>query len=445
MSKKYYILLTSIVLASHFSWAQAPKCRQLFSSTEVVQNNVTHQEQVLKLEKWLNYFFYNEKIFKLSEAPKWDDFKNAVSLLELIESEKIDFINDSKSQKEEILRLLKEKGHVQYVVNIKNKKQARFYDKYYDFFAILQKINQRLGLEVYQLPHTEQLSKYKVKSSKQLVEDVKEILSQHERTFKTLFSKSKYRNLEEFKRQQFEKYPKLQEGIEYAEKNLAVGIHLNPRSRFWVQHVGFRNQRVVGRSTGGYNVEKMDLIESQLIGHNREKYTELSDRLKPVYGEVIPKPELLAEMSYPFMSSMNNGYGSDVWVIKNESIQDRTTYTMVDSWNVEKRRYNQEKLWRFLAIYPKVRSFFLGLIYHEQAQFKIHQIKTDSEFQQQFIASVFFTEAQIWAPINIKNVESFVFYSEQPEKSFYDFLISNHIKVYDGRSGVPVLYQPVSE
>lgn len=423
------------------------QCQSLFTTIESQRNQSkksktydVENDRLLQLIKFIENHRLNPTVFSFQSEPQWSTYNSAVQLLKLVQESQVDFKHLDQAKIKEVNQYLKSTGNVYELQGLTSKKRIDLFDKRFDFYYILSLINHATGLKIFILPEERLIQKLGLRTNEQLALEAQKIVQKSHQVFDQEFAKSKYKSFSDFMKEMINLRPEFKAKIPFIRENTVVGIHLNEGSRFWVSHVGFRNQRVVGRSNGGYDPQRMDVTESQLASIPLKDYKNQSPRSKPVYGELILRPELMmSEYTHTQLEGNNNFYGHDIWVLKNSSIEHVTTLTLTDSWSVPssytKSHFTVKKFnpWSKLGI-PYQYKEMLAFNYYEALENKKYEVAIPDEVVELFhIDNSVMTEAQIWAPKGIDDVESFIFYQEEPTQEFYQFLKSKNIKVYDGR------------
>ena len=115
------------------------------------------------------------------------------------------------------------------------------------------------------------------------------------------------------------------------EENVEFAMNRPEGTRWWAPKTGFQNQFATGSSSGGYDVDYRNEVESKAMGIPVEDYKVKDAEFKPNYGYLRPK--IGSGMKQADSAS---GYGSDTYIFKPEVVRDYLTFTSGDSYGLDK-------------------------------------------------------------------------------------------------------------
>lgn len=214
---------------------------------------------------------------------------------------------------------------------------------------------------------------------------------------------------------------------EISRGNLGFAMARPENSRYWLIHGSdFENMRETKSSNGGEYGEsylfELEEVESLMLNVDQASYQRAGNRIKPKYG-------------FPFLGSLTKDqldryskyapYGRDVYVFKRQKILNRVTVFFADSFPDDSYKvFYPEKYFSVLIdIDPRLSTQTFDHIY--------------STYNQR----VGRAEIQVWGPLDMSDVESFIFSSTPPDREFYEFLTRQGVKVLDARVGEPKIWK----
>ncbi len=444
----WYILL--IILALQFLWtpqAMASKsCRSIVTSTP---------EQKTQLVNDVLQAINDPRIVKIYQEsiPTWENYNIILQLLMTAEKVKL-----STSEKNEMIRSISDSGsqlallkeltdklnfmQKEMVAHALYNQTARFLDNNIAYFNLLIKLNKTLGVEVFPIPNLQDLPK-----DRDLIKEAEDLVKKLEKEVELKFtniSKLKFKNLREFKKFAVSESEHSAKLIRLTQKNLIVAMHRPESARFWIPISGFQNQRVTKSSNGSFfeetktldDISDRDSAEAKLTLTFIEEYVPKSARFKPNYAEA--RVDHLQSEYKP--SNGASIYGYDLWIIKEEVIKKRGTWTPKDSLGPA-REVSRNLGFDDVFIPWKFRSLMTPFVHHAEKDFfpysKNPIYRLDSS-RWNYGSSYF--EVQIFGPLSIDDVKAFHFKRYPPHKAFYEFLKSKNIEVMDERSWPPKPY-----
>lgn len=316
-----------------------------------------------------------------------------------------------------------------------NPERAKVADRMYRFLEQLRNVNELLKTDFFPAQWLELAP-----TDESLKARAIQIVKNNESKLRELYSTSGHKSPADLAKyiENFSKHGK--RVLELVQNNLIVTIRRPEGARFWIPLTGFQNQRVTDSSEGAFHPDFRNAVESQLIGKSFEEYSGESARLQPQYGEVRPKFDILIEFK-----SIADRYGEDIWVLKKEVVEQRTTWTPDDSFHQPRSR---EKLtyWNQMVLPWSHRELMAPyLLKNAESNIFFPSYSAPENFiLNNYSRGDNYVEAQIWGPVTLQDVEAFVFTKTPPEPAFVKKLQSHGIKIMDGRTGMFYPYE-VSE
>jgi hypothetical protein len=228
------------------------------------------------------------------------------------------------------------------------------------------------------------------------------------------------------------------------QEDFEFAINVPNQYRTWISRVGFLNQHETKSSEGYEGLEVRTAQEASYLGMVKESYSRVADDLKAKYGYLIPN---LNSGIFVIESKHLNQYGSDIYLLKKDSLIDRVTFTLGDSLNSSRalgrhamkngKTYTPESFDQIFT--PWSRFEILALFIDDF--FRMPWLDSKGIFNREKNNSLFrrshqqreYVELQFWGPIDLDNVKSFVFKIKPPEGIFLEELMKRHIIIYDGR------------
>lgn len=406
MIKFFFAVLA--VLVSLPLWASERSCKDIFFLSE-------HRQSLVNV---VIEGFSHHKIHKViaGDKPEWNDYKWIVDTKDAIRKANItaDELAVLKSKISQASLHFESRDH-----------KPKIADLNYRFYEQLQIINQMLRAELFPNVHLRYAEK-----DQALINKATQLVKANEEKLRKYYHTSSYRNTQDLVRY-IEKYKSSgQKLIELVNDGLIVTIRRPENARFWVPLTGFQNQRVTGNSKGHYEPGRRNRIESLLIGVPNEEYESYSVRLSPQYGEARPD---LDRTDFKFHTNASS-YGSDLWVVKKEVVETRTTWTPTDSFG-HARPESGFKSWNQMFLPWSHREFMVPyLLVNYDSSGIFYPTIIPPNFKLDFAGySSSYVETQIWGPVTIRDIEAFIFTKTVPSAEFVRELKSNGIKIIDGR------------
>ena len=318
----------------------------------------------------------------------------------------------------------------------------RFIDDNIAYFRLLNKLNTLLGVKVVPLPKMKDLT-----SDRKLILQAEKLLRSLEVEVESKFaniSNLGFRDLKEYETFARTESPRSAQLIDLTKNDLLVSMHRPESARFWIPVAGFQNQRITKSSNGSFysdstsvaSASGRDKAEANLTMSTLEEYIPQSARFKPNYAEA--RPHHRQTDFFPYHGA--DSYGTDLWVIKDEVIQKRATWTPKDSlgpgWS-ENRKTGMDDIfipWKF-------RSLMVPFLNYDK-YFLPHSINPNFQMNlSRWASGSIYMEVQIFGPLGINDVKAFHFKRTPPNKEFYEYLRSKNIEVFDERSWPPKPYK----
>ena len=364
-----------------------------------------------------------------TQVPRWDDYN---WLLELKAAAK-----KSKPNVEEVAAIRNEINT--YFSQFKQLDASSRYihaDLSYRFFELTLDINLILGIELFKKEYLQE-----VPTDAALVQQGKATVAANIKRLREKYSLSGFDKTLELVNGVYENSEYGKRALELVDDQLIVTIHRPESGRFWVPIAGFQNQRVTGSSRGSFDHDHRDTVESSLTYQDKEQYVKYSARYKPQYGEARPKLELASPNFY----SSASYYGEDLWVVKQEILDERATWTPTDSFSQPTAQNGEQAHWNEMFI-PWAHREFL-------APYLIESLKNDSfeansippELGPRISAAGWggsYTEVQIWGPLTLKDIDTFAFTRNPPDEALVKILRAYGIKIVDARQIPAIPYMP---
>lgn len=226
---------------------------------------------------------------------------------------------------------------------------------------------------------------------------------------------------------------------------LQVVTRASDKIRDHIAESGFLNQFETQTSRGMLNNDYRNQVESDMLGVSVDSYRSLDPKIKPKYGMVVAKASS-GTAALPINTAVKR-YGSDIYYFKLDKIEKRLTYTAADSFMFAPNDA--------LAEDPYVHTIWSRFVPWNRrlllVPFVVENMKKKNEFSvsgvvdktilKQEVDEFYsrYIEAQIFGPLNLDMVERIDFEETLPSGKFLHELRSRGIKIYDKRSGSPVL------
>ena len=221
--------------------------------------------------------------------------------------------------------------------------------------------------------------------------------------------------------------------------------------RFWTPKTGFHNQRITGTSRGSLGTSMRDKAEANLLNLVGEDYAAFDNDLKPKYGYLSFRSESgLRDLS----QGTTEHYGEDIYLLKKDTMKDRTTFTVGDSLTAgltstvshfEKKFIPIKDLDYSIPFWNEARSPDQSA---QMMQLKMSRSEIPGlESFDKSVGSSAYLELQFFGPLSLDDVERFVFTTQAPQGEFLHELQSRNIKILDGTLDhyKPVAWTPPTE
>jgi len=199
------------------------------------------------------------------------------------------------------------------------------------------------------------------------------------------------------------------------------------RGRWWIERVGFHNQNVTHSSNGLLNPARRAEVESARMKLTTEEFASFDFDLRPKYGVLLPSRENLN-----LDTDHSDQYGEDIYLFK-KSIRDRVTFTLGDSLNwhrdaVKSGKWNEHFIpYRFMEL---LSPFLEGITTFSPRHDPLIAIQMNSDLHDRT-----YLELQYFGPMNLDDVEGFIYTDSPPAGSFLEALRSRGIKIYKTVAG----------
>jgi len=218
---------------------------------------------------------------------------------------------------------------------------------------------------------------------------------------------------------------------------------------------GFLNIHSAPASSFAVSVASRNQVEASLADMALEKYAALPPYLKPKYGILLPAPG--SKLGAPAIAKW---YGTDAYVIRLGRVKSRLTWTPGDSldrlakWaSLNSPGWSKGEAlsppgWDLAFIPWSRRALIIPLMAGDAAASGVFGFASTPEVPFYHpaakVKTIFpgpnasYLEIQIWGPLDLADVEEFIFGKNPPEAEFLKILKKYRIPVFDGRSGKPV-------
>lgn len=320
----------------------------------------------------------------------------------------------------------------------------QFIDLNYSYFKMMTDFNQKIKVKVFP-----EIRSTLAESNEQTIEKGKALLKKLEEHFEQNFEETGFKNYDEFVKYVESKDKKSASLISAINEKIIVTLRRPENARFWLPMTGFQNQRTTGSSNGSnygqstaFHVDNgRNKAEANLSNYDIQDYVQQSVRFMPNYAEVT-----MDRLYYPKHAITDDAsqYGSDLWVIKKQVIEERATWTPSDSlgpgWSVD------AKLKRFIPW--KYKGLMANFLTNSFPEFKPHDYATDytdKQFWGDFYSFYGYIEAQIFGSLTLDHVAELRFRGNPPSAELAKLLKSKNIKIYDDRKYLrgtpPVIYE----
>ncbi len=288
------------------------------------------------------------------------------------------------------------------------------------------------------------------RSSTELIENGRSIYTDLVEKTNDIFYTSGFKNYHVYIEYLTQKEEKVRNRLvrEILDENIEFTMNVNHDLRNSIKENGFLNQFTSKGSDGVYDPEGRVRSEAALLGIRRDEYEEISPLVRPKYASLGAGEGSVFKKDYS-----NVQYGQDVFLFKKDAIKDRVTFTLKDSYELGYMvSRGLERSWSTQFIPWENRGLIIPTLI-EQLEKKTPILETgyQSKLENFKIKASTFDqlppEIQIWGPLTMDEVESFIFLEKVPSGKFLQMLEDKNIKILDGRSSTskPVLWSPVSD
>lgn len=369
-------------------------------------------------------------VFAGKVAPKWDDFNNIEQALvtlrmqnrlvsrshaaEVLKKIKASLKNDPAYRSRQLAQhnVTLEPGQVE-----KLDLKLIFFDMIHDLNKVLPR-SARFVVK----------SKPKAQRHAEYIEKAKKTVKKLSEETKKRFSKSEYKTPENVVKAIVAKGSQYNELVDLVQNEKVEFTMLRPSSgRWWIQRLGFQNQRVTGTSRGMNDNDFRDRAEAEQSLIDLETYETLSAEFKPNYGYMRPPLDANILVRYP------KRYGDDIYIFDKTKLEGRVTWTFTDS--LLGRAGATDLDWEKLMTPWSERELLLPYLTESfQAISKTLHPRTPSLPGFKYTGSTY-TELQYWGPIDLTHVKKFVYLNTPPDDEFAATLRQHGIEIIDGRTG----------
>jgi hypothetical protein len=342
-----------------------------------------------------------------------------------------DQVRESRPQQQDLISW-KKTNWVFYSKFLKKHTEPRsrfvFVDRSYVFFRKLMEVNKILDFELFPSGYLTFAP-----SEPELVAQAQNTVRANEKFLRENYHTLGYKNPEELIHAVKASTSKAEMLINAVSNRLIVTVRKPEAIRERILLMDFQNSRV----TSDANSTTPDTVEARLTRQNLENYVNTSDRYKPRYGEARPDFRF-QELKF---ESWADAYGEDMWIVKNEVLNTRATFTPFDSAGSEFLRA-EAGLHRNLGIPWSHRELMLpDLITEAEAgNFKLGPAPKRVQLRNDSYPGNLYLEVQIWGPLSIDDLAAFAFTKTPPSSELLEELRSRGIKVFDARKFLAVPY-----
>lgn len=368
-----------------------------------------------------------ESILRGTAVPRWDDFNWLVRLKEAAKT--------SKPTDKEFAAIQHDiDSYYESFKKLDANSRYTHVDLSYRFYELAIEVNLVLGRELFKREYLQEAPADAV-----LVQQAKATVAANIKRLREKFSLSGYENTLDIVNSVYEYSEVGKQALEIVNDQLIVTIRRPESGRFWVPLAGFQNQRVTGSSRGSFDHEHRDAVESVLTYQNTSEYRNYSARYKPQYGEARPK----LDMASPTFSSSADYYGEDLWVVKQEILDERATWTPTDSFGQPQAVSMQQEYWNQMFIPWRHREFLAPYLIESLKDGAFGAYSIPNDLKEGLRATGWggsYTEVQIWGPLGLKDIDTFAFTRNPPDAALIKVLKQYGIKIVDARSIPAKLY-----
>lgn len=256
---------------------------------------------------------------------------------------------------------------------------------------------------------------------------------------------------------------------------------------------GFYESKEVGEKKAT-ELKTRQYLEASYLGLPLKQYKKLAETLNPVYGLIAPNSKILFNKN----KDSKNSFGTDFYKIRENKVEDKTTFFFTDSmlnvvgvpfqgasfrshsrkhWLDKKLNFPNEgpmdvffpwkahkEFWSIMSqsgimkmdnkdvsatqalrteVQRKDNSKLQVEHFHNDTISAEYLGRTHEKSESKITGQ--YAEIQIWGGVKVNEIESFHFTEIPPSKRFYEFLQENGIKIIDERKPEPVEFIPRSE
>lgn len=222
---------------------------------------------------------------------------------------------------------------------------------------------------------------------------------------------------------------------------IELSIRRPERGRWWVPKVGFQNQFVTGSSRGANDPDSRNRVEGSSLQMTAAEYAKEDAETKPKYGSVRPSPTSGLEPA-----NTDGMYGEDVYILKEEAIKDRLTWSQFDSryrqLNISSLNEQKADAWDRTFIPWENNALMAPFMVAGAAARPGTVGGTGTPAEAPFKLSVSipsnnYLETQIFGQLDLSHVKAFEFTYQPPEGAFLAELQRHGIEIRDGRTWPP--------
>ena len=183
-------------------------------------------------------------------------------------------------------------------------------------------------------------------------------------------------------------------------------INVPSRHRMQILAQGYLNQHQTGISSGCLCPDNRNSKEAAMINWSKSDYVALNNYVKPKYGSMgIIGQSLKGAVSY----------GDDIFILDENKIQGRVTYTLADSLGISGTYFNGQNPIFVPTDFPEL---LLGLLKGNSPDKAGKTIYNNG-----------YTEIQIWGVLRMEDLKEFRYSVTPPSETLTKFFVDNNIRI----------------
>lgn len=183
-------------------------------------------------------------------------------------------------------------------------------------------------------------------------------------------------------------------------------INVPSRHRMGILNKGYLNQHQTSSSSGCLCPDSRNAKEAAMINWPKSRYSILNNYVKPKYGSMGILGQTMKAASH---------YGDDVYILDENKISGRVTYTLADSLGISSSYFNGQSP---IFIPVEFQELLLGKLMKNRLNQIGNQIYANS-----------YTEIQIWGALKMNSLKEFRFTSNPPNQKLTSYLVDNNVRI----------------